>query len=182
MEKKILSDGNSDSYYDSIAKGYNELYAEEQLEKLEFIGKELKNNIELKDFVKKNDSLLDVGCGTGISTAFFNCKNKTGIDPSKKILNIAKNHYPTIDFKELSAEKISFKNNSFDIVVSLTAIQNFSEVKKGLSEIKRVGKKRFILTFLKKSPKSQSIDSLIREMFSVKKFLVQEKDNIYFCE
>ncbi|HYD02847.1 MAG TPA: class I SAM-dependent methyltransferase [Alphaproteobacteria bacterium] len=171
----------SDNYYDSIAKGYNELHAEEQLKKLEIIGKELKTNPDLSGFMKPNYSLLDVGCGTGISTGFFNCKTRIGIDPSKNLIAIAKTHYPMIDFQVCGAEDISFKDKKFDIVISLTAIQNFSDLEKGLSEIKHVGKDKFILTFLKKSQKNKQIDEFIRKKFDVIKFIDEEKDYIYFC-
>ena len=50
------------TYYDNISKSYNQLYGEEQKKKLDII----------KDcvHVKKSYKLLDVGCGTGISSDF----------------------------------------------------------------------------------------------------------------
>ena len=48
--------------YNKIAKSYNELHKEEQIKKLEII----KKNIKIIP------PLLDVGCGTGISTNYFN--------------------------------------------------------------------------------------------------------------
>ena len=49
-----------DEYYDKIAKGYNELHAEEQKKKLAIIKKYIQP--------EKSDLLLDVGCGTGVSS------------------------------------------------------------------------------------------------------------------
>ena len=63
--------------YNKIASGYNELYEEEQLKKL----KNIKDNIK----VNITDKLLDIGCGTGISTNYFKCKS-TGIDNSKEMI------------------------------------------------------------------------------------------------
>ena len=68
--------------YNKIAKGYNELHKEEQLEKLEII----KNHLEVKSTYR----LLDIGAGTGISTNFFDCK-VIGIEPSKEMLKQGKN-------------------------------------------------------------------------------------------
>ena len=48
--------------YNHIAKSYNELHKEEQIKKLDII----KKNIKIIS------PLLDVGCGTGISTNYFN--------------------------------------------------------------------------------------------------------------
>src|SRR3989344_7321908 len=150
MEKNI-------DYYGQIAQGYNELHREEQEKKLAII----------KEFIKpkKSDKLLDVGCGSGISSQ-WNC-TITGIDPSNKLIDIAKKNYPKQTFLVGSAEKLPFEDKSFDIVISLTAIQNFDDIQKGLSEIKRVGKRTFALTFLKKSDKSKTILRLIEGIFDV---------------
>ena len=169
-------------YYDGIAKGYDELHGEEQLKKLELIGREIHTDPKLKDFIKPNHILLDVGCGTGISTGFFKVKEKHGIDPSTQLINIARNNYPYCEFSIGSAEKLKFKDRLFDVVISLTAIQNFDDIDKGLDEIKRVGKNHFILTFLKKSPKHESILESIEKRFDVIKKVEEEKDIIYFCK
>ena len=123
-------------YYDFIAKGYDELHREEQSNKLLII----KNNIK----INKKIRILDVGCGTGISSG-FGCF-VVGIDPSigllkqnnnKKILGVAEN--------------LPFKNYSFDYVVSITSIHNFKNIKKSINEIKRVGKENFVFSVLKNS-------------------------------
>jgi len=170
------------NYYDGIAKGYDELHGEEQLKKLELIGREFNTDSKLKDFIKSNYKFLDVGCGTGISTAFFKAKEKFGIDPSKELIQIAIKNYPMCEFKIGSAEKLPYKDKQFDIVFSLTAIQNFNDIDKGLNEIKRVGKKYYILTFLKKSPKHSQIDMSIKLKFDIIKKIEEEKDIIYFCQ
>ncbi len=156
-----------DNYYNSISEGYEELHKEEQERKLTIVKANLK--------VKKQDKLLDVGCGTGL-TSQYGCE-VTGLDPSKKLLD--KNHLKN---KVLApAEDMPFKDNSFDIVTSITAIQNFRDIEKGLNEIKRVGKSRFVLSFLKKSSKKDMIDKLIKKLFKVDKTIEDQHDFIYFC-
>jgi len=173
-----------DKYYDSISSGYDELHGEEQLKKLELIGKEIRTSKDntLKDFIAQSGKLLDVGCGTGISTAFFKAKEKEGIDPSRELIKIASQNYPTIKFIVGRAEELSYKDKSFDTIISLTAIQNFSDISKGLDEMKRVGKDKFILTFLKKSKGRKLIEKLIEKKFHVIKKVEEEKDVIYFCK
>jgi ubiquinone/menaquinone biosynthesis C-methylase UbiE len=156
------------TYYDQIAPGYDELHKEEQLKKLNFISK----------YIKLEGNGLDVGCGTGVSTSFFNCK--AGVDPSEELLKIAKKNYPEIKFIKTSAEKLPFKDNEFDFVVSITAIQNFDDIEKGLREIKRVGKK-FVLSFLKKSGRREMTERLIKSIFNVRQKVEEEKDMFYFC-
>jgi len=175
---------SKDNYYNSIASGYDELHGEEQIAKLELIGEEIHTDSLLKDFIKSNCKLLDVGCGSGISTGFFKAKEKFGIDPSSKLIKIAIKNYPFCEFKIAGAEKIPFKDKTFDIILSLTAIQNFDDITKGLLEMKRAAKKdaRFVLTYLKKSPKHKEIDDAIRLNFDVIKRIEQEKDWVYFCK
>ena len=161
--------GASSKYYDSIAEGYDELHEEEQLKKCRIIA---------KHFKPENKKILDAGCGTGIASNFFKCK--IGIDPSEKLLAIARKKFPEIKFIKARAENIPFGDNEFDAVISLTAIQNFDNIENGLKEIKRVGKE-FVLTFLKRSEKREVIESLIKKLFKIKKTIEEEKDIIYFC-
>ncbi|MFC1728053.1 class I SAM-dependent methyltransferase [Nanoarchaeota archaeon] len=155
--------------YNEIAGGYDELHKEEQLKKLAIV----KDNLK----IKKTDKLLDVGCGTGIS-ADFEC-DVTGIDPSEKLIKYAERKFPHGQFMLADAEEMPFEDNEFDVVVSLTAIHNFDDIEKGLSEIKRVGKKKFALTILKKSEKFNEIKNKIKESFDVKKEVDEEKDVIF---
>jgi ubiquinone/menaquinone biosynthesis C-methylase UbiE len=152
------------------------------LKKLELIGKEIYTDTHLKDFIKPTHKLLDVGCGTGISTGFFNVKEKYGIDPSTKLINIARNNYPMCEFAIGNAEKLPYKDKQFDVVISLTAIQNFEDIENGLDEIKRIGKNYFILTFLKKSQKHLLIEETLSNKFIVIKKIEEERDVIYFCK
>lgn len=167
-----MKDMTTDNYYNEISEGYEELHRDEQEKKMKIILSEIK--------VKSTDKLLDVGCGTGITTIPWKC-NRMGLDPAKKLLEKAHKKDEVVYIQGI-AEDIIMPDNTFDIVTSVTAIQNFSDIKKGLSEIKRVGKDRFVLTFLKKSSKANTIDKLIRGMFKVDKMIEEDKDFIYFCK
>tara|TARA_Y100000310_G_C20638636_1_gene792605 strand:+ start:674 stop:1150 length:477 start_codon:yes stop_codon:yes gene_type:complete len=151
------------NYYNSISKGYDELHKEEQEKKL-LIVKELIHP-------EKDSSLLDVGCGTGISSS-FNC-NVIGIDPSLKLLEQS----DKIKVNGVG-ELLPFKDKSFDYVVSLTALQNFDNIEKGLLEMKRVCKKQLVLSFLKKSEKKEMIMSLVKKHFTIVKEIEEDKDLI----
>jgi len=159
-------------YYDEISEGYEELHKEEQLKKVFLIKGRLK--------IKASDKLLDVGCGTGLTTEPWECK-RYGVDPTPRLLERARCK-DEIEYKLGAAENILYPDSFFDIVISITAIQNFEDISKGLSEIKRVGKDRFVLSFLKKSSKKNSIDKSIRKIFKIKKIIEEDKDLIYFCE
>jgi ubiquinone/menaquinone biosynthesis C-methylase UbiE len=167
------------TYYDSIASGYDELHEEEQLKKLELIKKNIDKDNTLESF-RNPKNLLDVGCGSGISTRFFNIKEREGIDPSKELIKIAIKKDPKGKYLAIKAEQMNY-DKEFDLIISLTAIQNFDNIDIGLEKIKRAGN-RFILTFLKRSDKKKIIEKLIKKKFRIIKKLEEEKDFIYFCE
>ena len=152
------------TYYNDIALGYDELHKEEQLKKLRII----KENLE----IKPTDKLLDVGCGTGFSLEYFDCDCQ-GIEPSKEMV---KNNEKIIIGK---AENLPFEDNSFDIVISVTAIHNFDDIEQGLKEIKRVGKNKFAFSILRKAKSFEKIKKLLYEMFDIKKEIEEEKDIIF---
>lgn len=157
------------TYYDDISEGYEELHKEEQLKKVAIIKQYLSLN--------KTDKLLDVGCGTGLTTEPWDCQ-RFGIDPAPKLLERARDK-EKIEYKLAPAEEIPYSDNFFDVVISITAIQNFQDIEQGLNEIKRVGKDKFVLTFLKKSSKKELIDKLIRKIFNIKEIIEEDKDFIY---
>lgn len=152
------------NYYDEIAEGYDELHGEEQKAKARIIINELAIN--------PSDSLLDVGCGTGIATNLFPCR-KTGIDPSKELLK--KCSFPVVKGK---AEELPFPNNSFDIVICLTAIHH-CDVNRALEEIFRVAKRDVVISVLKKVPSFSGIEQSINKYKPYKR-IEQEHDVIFF--
>ena len=125
-------------YYDKIADGYDELYKEEQLEKVKILIENL----------QPRGLLLDVGAGSGICTkAFEKYCDCVALDPSEELLK-------KYDGNKIvgKAEKIPFPDNYFDVVVSVTALHH-ANLKKALKEIFRVAKKdaKIGITILKKS-------------------------------
>jgi len=147
------------NYYDSISKGYNELYGEEQKKKA----------CLLKQHLKIKGLLLDIGAGTGISTEEF--KDKAIcilLDPSLKMLKKANGLRVCA-----SAEALPFKEKTFDTIVSLTALHHVN-LEKALKEIDRVKKDsaEVGLTILNKS-------SIAHEKLRGYKKIEGEKDSLF---
>jgi ubiquinone/menaquinone biosynthesis C-methylase UbiE len=165
-----------DDYYSSIAPGYNELHGKEQDAKLQ----EFLDRVDLKPGI----TVLDVGCGTGRSATMLDIYGVHwhGIEPAKGLIDHA--------VKEAngriilgSAEAISWPDASFDVILSITCLQNFLDVKKGLLEMKRVAKRNAVvmISFLKKSEKREFLDGLVRKSFSVIESWEQQHDCMYLC-
>ena len=154
-------------YYDMIAHSYNELHGDEQLNKLSII----MDNIE----VTQKTRLLDVGCGTGLSSG-FNCF-VVGIDPALGMLRINRSKIKVAG----CAERLPFRDNSFDIVISVTAIHNFSSIGKAVQEMSRVCRGQLVFTILKKANDFEKIAQLLESSFIVSKKIEGEKDTIIIC-
>ena len=163
-----------DTYYDQISKSYNELHSEEQKKKMQIINKFLPKNLKPK-------TILDVGCGSGLSTP----KNQIGIDPSEELIKLHKgyNKNPKKSYVFVgSAEKLPFKSKEFEYVISVTALHHCN-IKKALREIKRVAKvsnkPNIILSILKKAKNFKQIEIEINKVFKVYEKIDEGRDEIF---
>lgn len=88
--------------------------------------------------IKKNTRILDVGCGNGFFTYYFEKISDyiVGLDYSNFMLSINA-HKPLV---RASVLYMPFKENSFDIVFSSNFLHHLEEPIRALSEMKRVSK------------------------------------------
>jgi len=157
------------SYYDKISRGYDELHGEEQLVKARIIADKLR--------LRRTDKLLDVGCGNGSYLDLFKCE-VTGVDPSEELVKQYKRKHRVLVGR---AEELDFSDNSFDVIISITAIHNFRDIEKGLREIRRVGREKFVFSVLKRTNKFGLIEELIKKLFVINEIIIEDKDIIFFC-
>jgi len=158
-----------EDYYDEIAPGYNDLRSKEQIEKALFVEHILP--------YEEDSTILDVGCGTGISMSVFKCF-VTGLEPSSKM--IEQNPFKDKVVQGF-AEAIPFEDNSFDYVVSITAAQNFKNIQTAVSEIKRVAKKGCAITILSRSKKKDLLYKELSKLFNVIKQYKIGVDSVFLC-
>ena len=106
------------------------------------------------DFPFRNKSLLDLACGDGLDANNYSNKGAlvSGIDASEAMIDIAKKKYPHIDFKVGLAEKLPYKDNSFDVVTSKYSIMTSSDMFPIFAEVHRVLKPRGIFIYLVTHP------------------------------
>ncbi len=159
--------------YDSTSEFYDNRYYSIQRQKFD---------ISLRNMDFKNRIILDAGCGTGLFMEFFsNDSNKislphicVGVDISPKMLSILKTKFATKLKSEnkrthiilADLENIPLRTGVFDLIVSLTALQNLTAPEKGADELMRVSKNHanIILTILRKKLNIESMKSTLEKI------------------
>jgi ubiquinone/menaquinone biosynthesis C-methylase UbiE len=90
--------------------------------------------------VKMGTRLLDVATGPGTLAARATERGASviGVDVAPAMIALARKLHPTLDFRESTAEQLSFAASSFDSVVSAFGIGHFSMPEHALAEFARV--------------------------------------------
>lgn len=114
---------------------------------------------------KWGDSVLDVGCGTGIDyPAFIDLGMEyIGVDITPKFITRFKELHPEADVRLASSLNLPFEDESFDVVYSGGVIQHMhpDEYPEAIREMWRICKKGLILTTSKRfTPRVNVIQKL----------------------
>ena len=95
--------------------------------------------------VEAGKSILDLGCGTGITFDLLRRKVGksgmiTGVDFSIEMAQKAHRNFPfdNVTVVDADATHLPFKDSSFDMAVSFASFPHFSDKQRALSEIDRV--------------------------------------------
>ncbi len=100
----------------------------------------------LKVGVKDADLILDVGCGSGMVTrdiAHLTKGKVIAVDGSSQMIEVAKevlSNYDNVELKKENAEKLSFNDNTFDIVTCNLFLMWADNPQKVVNEMMRVTK------------------------------------------
>jgi ubiquinone/menaquinone biosynthesis C-methylase UbiE len=144
--KKLIYSGNIDKIKEDTWKS-------KKIAKKFYIKHKKKNYLFENNFskiftskIKKNHTVLDVGCGTGRLTKKLLKKTKKvyALDNSREMLNYAPK---TAKLHLGSAFQLPFEKNKFDFVVSMDLILHFKNYMKILDEMIRVTKKNGHIIF-----------------------------------
>lgn len=98
----------------------------------------------------KVSSILDAGCGEGISLSLLQeqkiGKKLEGIDFLPAAIKIGKKAHPALTLKEGTIYDLPYKTNSFDLVMATEVLEHLEDPQKALSEVVRVSKKYVLLS------------------------------------
>ena len=87
---------------------------------------------------KSSYTVLDLGCGNGVSTSRLKAKLAVGLDLSVKQLVKSRKNHPKTNFVVGDARKLPFKNESFDLVVAINMLHHVGNPQVVLKECYRV--------------------------------------------
>ena len=95
---------------------------------------------------QKNETLIDVASGTGDVAKLFSKKNQnvgkiSCVEPNNEMYGVGKDNlknFKNIKWYKAPAEKLPFKNNTFDFYTISYGIRNVSNINSSLSEAFRV--------------------------------------------
>lgn len=107
----------------------------------------------LPEYHDKECSILDFGCGDGMMTSFvkkfFPVANVTGVDPSAKSIEQARELYNNISFQETDGITLQLPDSSFDVIFAAGAFHHidFADHEQHMKELYRVLKPggRFVM-------------------------------------
>jgi len=128
----MIKDLEQKNYWDSIEKRRTinpviEAFAEPKIK-----------IIEEHLMLSSNSKILDVGCGNGFFTVFWQKRTKTiGVDFSFKMLKLN----PANTLVQADVMILPFKDNSFDLVFCANLLHHVAIPEQALKEMARVSKK-----------------------------------------
>ncbi len=100
-------------------------------------------------YLHPGDRILDLGCGTGLSTHLLNQAgyNACGVDLSPLFLRVEKERNPELDLIAGNAVQLPFPDATFDAVAAFEFVEHIPDVPALLDEILRVLKNRGYILF-----------------------------------
>jgi 2-polyprenyl-3-methyl-5-hydroxy-6-metoxy-1,4-benzoquinol methylase len=127
-----------------------------------FLGGDRANFFAFQKLAQEPNSVLDVGCGGGFFTRALAERYQNtavlGIDISKSAIRYAQAHHslsqlPNLKFKHTTKKLLTYKKNSFDVLISTLTLHHMSEndIILFLRQAKIITKKAIIINDLHRS-------------------------------
>jgi SAM-dependent methyltransferase len=128
----------------------------------------------------QGETLLDVGCGTGLWTRFFGrrCRIALGVDIQiSRLSQSSKRFERRMPLLAAEAERLPFGDKTVDKVISICALEHFRSGAEAIAEMNRVLKDRGILVMTVDSLTNPAVPKVYRE-FHRKKYFVNDYYNL----
>lgn len=124
--------------------------------------------VEALNYIKKDDKVLDFGCGCGYGSLILSNKAKrvVGIDDSSETIEYAKNFYQR-DNIVYNTQDVFTINEQYDSVVALEIIEHIKDIDLLFQHFQKITKQTLILTV----PEIRAINN---NKFHWKHFTIEE--------
>ncbi|MBI2672554.1 methyltransferase domain-containing protein [Candidatus Woesearchaeota archaeon] len=149
----------TEEYKNKVKERFDELAQSYSNSALGFIRDKRLNLI--KKHIKKNDKILEIGCGSGNLLRFIECDNIYGLDISSNMVKEAKKSVPNGNFIAGDAENLPYENNLFDKVIISEVLYYLPDMEKAISEAKRVLKKDGVILITTLNKKYNFVKTLV---------------------
>ena len=171
MNKLVIKDTVDTQY-----KSPDKLNVRIRLHQLYSTNTEGFNNWIVKYYdIKKESSILELGCGTGITwqehtKLLQDCKEVYFTDLFEGMIEEARaniGEHSNIHYEVINAEDLTYEDERFDIVIANMMLYHIPNLDKALSEIRRVLKKNGI--FYCATYGENGVESFINQMLSIQR-------------
>jgi SAM-dependent methyltransferase len=125
LSKKELID-----YFDSMAESRSRWR-----QKGQYYHKSMEHYLRL--MIPAGSSVLEIGCGTGEFLASLKAERKMGIDISPRMIALARQKHPGIEFREGDLESLEL-NQTFDYVLLVNVVGYLDDIQAALERLKKV--------------------------------------------
>jgi 2-polyprenyl-3-methyl-5-hydroxy-6-metoxy-1,4-benzoquinol methylase len=140
----------SQEFYTNEYKNFNDSSLEVQISDKEFFhgrwSDMYENFVEIKRKLKKNTTILDIGCGWGLALQYFKNKgmDSFGFDPAIEAIEYGKKKGLNLKHAGLQSMDV-FKGKKFDIITMLNVLEHLADPISALKQIKKLINKDGIL-------------------------------------
>jgi|JI6StandDraft_1071083.scaffolds.fasta_scaffold94365_2 ubiquinone/menaquinone biosynthesis C-methylase UbiE len=117
------------NHFENIAANYLQYR-----KRFSYYGKDIENYFNF--FISETDTILEIGCGCGETIHGLKGKEKTGIDFSPQMIEVAKASYADVDFLVMDAENITL-DKKFDVIIFNNIIGYLDNIQDVLYAIKK---------------------------------------------
>ena len=105
------------------------------------------------DVIERPDSVLEIGCGDGVMLERVRRRWKPmpvacGLDLGFEELKRAMNRAQASCFTQASCGAVPFRDRCHDLVLALEVLEHLTDIRTGLEELDRVGRRDFIISVL----------------------------------
>lgn len=99
---------------------------------------------------RRVESLLDIGCGTGILYEVLREEGfqgrYIGTDLSEDMLDIGRKRHPGIDLRRMDAERLDFPDRSFEVTLMRSLLHHVPHPVEAIREMERVTRQTVVLS------------------------------------